>query len=438
MKKKIKRLFTIVGILIAVIGLIVFNRLASVKNISNAYTEAEEGDFKVTVTVAGELVAEKSTDIKGPTLQNTNNRRHGRHSRIHAMNLKITDIVPEGTIVKKGDYIAQLDRTNYDNSLKDETENLKNMKNDLEMKVLDTAVVLTDLRDEIKNQIFAVEEAEINLQQSKYEPPATIRQAKIVLDKEKRMLIQQKKLYKLQAAQQLKEINNIKVNISIQSRTVQDLENYLSGFTILAPSYGMVVYKKNRDGTKRKAGSSLNPFDMVIATLPDLSSMISKTYISEIDVSKVKPGQEVNIKVDAFPDKAFTGKVVSIARVGEQLPNADSKMFEVHCKIDAYYPGLRPSMTTNNEIIIKKFDDAVYVPLECVHTGSDGIPFVYTKHKTKQVVELGAANEKNVIIKQGLESGTTIYLYTPKNPEDFRLEGQNLMPGISVNGTTTF
>ncbi len=54
------------------------------------------------------------------------------------------------------------------------------MRRDLEMKRLDTAVVLTDLRNDIRNQVFTVEEAELTLAQSKYEPPTVIRQAEIV------------------------------------------------------------------------------------------------------------------------------------------------------------------------------------------------------------------------------------------------------------------
>jgi multidrug efflux pump subunit AcrA (membrane-fusion protein) len=435
MKTKTKRIITIGGVLIAIAGLIIFNRVASVKKPASAYTRVKEGSFKVAVTTSGELIASKSVDIKGPVLQTSTTRGRGRHSRIHFRNIKITDIVPEGTMVNKGDYIAQLDRTNFDNTLKDEQDNLKDMENDLHMKVLDTAVVLTDLRDQIKNQVFAVEEASITLDQDKYEPPATIRKDEVELDKEQRKLTQMKKMYKLQAAQQLKEINNIKINIDIQKRTVEDLQNYLAGFTIVAPSPGMVVYKRNRDGTKRKAGSSLNPWDMVVATLPDLSSLISKTYISEVDVSKVKPGQEVNIKIDAFPQKAYTGKVLSISKVGEELPNSDTKMFEVQCSLDGVNSDLRPSMTTSNEIIITSFEDVIYVPLECVHTGQDGIPFVYTRHKTRQIVVLGKANDKNVIVKQGLQPGTSIYLYTPSDPDSFTLEGKNLITGIEKTDT---
>ena len=125
MKTKTKRIITIGGVLIAIAGLIIFNRVASVKKTASAYTKVKEGSFRVTVTTAGELTASKSVDIKGPVLQTSTTRGHGRRSRIRFRNIKITDIIPEGTMVNKGDYIAQLDRTNFDNTLKDEQDNLK-------------------------------------------------------------------------------------------------------------------------------------------------------------------------------------------------------------------------------------------------------------------------------------------------------------------------
>ena len=156
--------------------------------------------------------------------------------------------------------------------------------------------------------------------------------------------------------------------------------------------------------------------------------MISKVYVNEIDVSKVKAGQRVIINVDAFPGKTFFGAVSTIANIGEQLPNSDSKMFEVQIKIDGSDPALRPTMTTGNKIIIRTYNDAIYIPTECVHTGSDSIPFVYRKNKTKPIVILGEANEKNVIVEKGLDPGVVIYLIPPQNPEDFKLTGENLIP----------
>ena len=429
-----KRIIIIGGVVAAIAALVVFNKITSRKDNFNSYIDVKKGLFEISVTNSGELIAEKSIDIKGPEIGMGSDRGGpGRGFNMHAMDLKIQDIIPEGTLVKKGDYIAQLDRSSYANTLKDELEILKTYQNNVDMKILDTAVVLTNQRDDIKNQRFVVEEAEITLAQSKYEPPATIRQAEIALDKAKRALDQKIKSYSLYVAQSLADLNHQKMHLTRETRLVNDLQEFLSNFTIIAPASGMVIYKKDRNGNKRKAGATINPFDRVIATLPDLSSMISKVYINEIDISKVKPGQKVDINIDAFPQKAYYGSVMSIANIGEQLPNSDSKMFEVQIRIDGSDPALRPTMTTGNKIIIKTYSDAVYIPTECVQTGSDSIPFVYMKNKTKEIVILGESNEKNVIVEQGLKPGSPIYLTTPQDPQNFKLEGEELIPTIKAH-----
>jgi hypothetical protein len=434
-----KRIFImiIIGIVSAIIVFIFVNKIPLRKKVFNTYSAVEKGIFEITVTNYGELIAEKSIDINGPEIGQRTNRdynqgssRQGLQTRggdIHAMDLKIQDIVPEGTTVDTGDYIAQLDKTNYENTLKDELENLKTLKINLEIKILDTAVALTDLRDEIKNQKYLVEEAEITLEQSKFEPPATIRKAKINLDKAQRTLEQKKKSNELRIAQTQSEIKHEKMHLSKGTILVNDLQVFLAKFTVTAPSSGMVIYKKDRNGVKRKVGSTVNSFDRVIATLPDLSSMISKTYIDEIEISKIKIGQKVNIKVDASPEKAFAGKVISISNIGEQLSNSEAKMFEVQIRVDGSDPSLRPSMTTGNKIIIETFNDVVFIPTECVQAGPDSIPFVYGKNGTKQIVVLGKSNDKNVIVEQGLETGTIIYLMPPEDTQKFKLVGENLI-----------
>ena len=82
-------------------------------------------------------------------------------------------------------------------------------------------------------------------------------------------------------------------------------------------------------------------------------------------------------------------------------------------------------MTTGNKIITKTIKNVIYIPLESVQAGTDSIPFVYTKNGTKQIVVLGESNENNVVIEQGLEPGTMIYLSTPENLENFKLAGED-------------
>ncbi len=429
-----RRTIIITGIVAAliVIAMIIFSRLGKGKEAAANYALAVKGPFEISVSNAGELEAERSVDIMGPDIMQASQQGGqrgggGGHGGMRISSFKIQDIVAEGTEVREGDYIAQLDRTDYDNTLKTAMENLNTLQSNLEMAILDTAVMLTNLRDAMRNQTIAVEEAEINLQQSKYEPPATIRQAEITLNKQIRALEQRKKNYDLQKARALTNIRDKKRLRDEGQELVNSLQNFLAQFTIKAPSPGMVIYKEEFNGTKRKAGSQVNPFDRVIATLPDLSSMISKTYVSEIEVNRVVPGQKVVITIDAIPGKSWTGSIMNVANIGEQLGNSESKMFEVLIKVDGNNPDLRPAMTTSNKIIIDSFEDVISIPTECVHADADGIPYVYKKNKTKQIVVLGEMNEKNIIVREGLDAGTPIYVITPEEPAKFRLVGQELL-----------
>ena len=282
-----KRTLIVTGIIAGVIILImiVTSRIGSRKETASAYTEVKRGPFEITVTNSGELLAEKSVDIKGPDIMQQQENNRGGQQRggggpgggggMRLQSFKIQDIVPEGTVVKEGDYIAQLDRTDYDNSLKTALESLNTLQASLEMAILDTAVTLTNLRDAIKNQAISVEEAGITLQQSKFEPPATIRQAEINLDKQRRSLEQRIKNYELRKARALTNIRNSRRHYAEGQELVTSLQTFLSQFTIKAPSPGMVIYKEEFNGAKRKTGSQVNPFDRVIATLPDLTTMIS-------------------------------------------------------------------------------------------------------------------------------------------------------------------
>jgi HlyD family secretion protein len=419
-----KKTIIATGIVVAVtiIALFVINKVFSKDESADIFAETTSGKFEITISSTGELLAENSVDIMGPEFM------AGRD--IRSTNIKITDLIAEGSEVKKGDYVATLDRTELDNSLKDFRQNLVSMQAQIEMLLLDTAMTMSSIRDQISNQIHTVQEAEITLRNSKFEPPTTIRQAEINLDQAKRNLEQLKRSYTLRDAQTRVNVRNRRLFLSRMERRVSDYEEVLKGFVIYAPSPGMIIYKKDRFGNKRKVGSNINPMDRTVATLPDLSVMLSKAYVSEIEVNKVKPGQMVIITVDAFPEKSYSGEIKSVANIGEKLENSDTKVFEVLVKIAGSDYSLRPSMTTNNKIMIRTYEDVVSMPSECVHTGSDSLPVVFTKNGHRQIVLLGEANEKEVIIEKGLEPGTEIYLGLPAKQEEFRLTGKELIPTI--------
>ncbi|MEM9897040.1 MAG: HlyD family secretion protein, partial [Bacteroidota bacterium] len=135
--------------------------------------------------------------------------------------------------------------------------------------------------------------------------------------------------------------------------------------------------------------------------------------INEVDIRKVKRGQEVEIGFDAFPDKSLRGRIIKVANVGESRPNSDAKVFEVLVEVFGTDPLLKPGMTTSNRILTNTYEETLFVPLESLHSQYDSITYVFKKDgvsTVKQEVMLGDANAEYVQITGGLTEGDKISL----------------------------
>ncbi|MEA3316811.1 MAG: efflux RND transporter periplasmic adaptor subunit [Bacteroidota bacterium] len=418
MKKKI--VYSVISIIVVIL-IIVAYRVSTETEKNQLFVKAKKGDFEILVTVTGDLQAKSSVEIQGPP------ELRSRSLRIR--NIKITDLIPEGTVVDSGEYVAALDRSEAGNTLKDIEDDLEKKESQYIKTKLDTTMLLRDLRDQLINLEFALEEQQIVLDQSKFEPPATIRKAKIDLDKAQRQFAQAKDNYKLKVQQAEADMREVAINLGKAKRKRDEMKSVLMKFTIFAPKPGMVIYKKEWGGEKRKVGSMINPWDLTVATLPDLSTMSSKTFVNEVDISKVKVGQKVKVGVDAFPDNKYEGVVAEVANIGEQLPNADAKVFEVVVDIAKSDSILRPAMTTSNKIITDTFSNVISIPLEAVHA-NDSLSFVYNAKGEKQIVVLGKSNENSVVVENGLEDDEKVYLSIPSQSDDLEYVGLELLPLI--------
>ena len=182
----------------------------------------------------------------------------------------------------------------------------------------------------------------------------------------------------------------------------------------------MVTYVKEWNGTKKKVGSTISPWEPAIASLPDLSKMESKTYSNEVDIRKIKKGLKVKVGFDAFPDIELEGEVTSVANVGETKAGSDIKLFQVLIKLNGTNKNIRPGMTTSNKILTNQENDVLTIPLEAIFS-KDSISYTYLKSGlsiVKQQVELGLSNNEIIIINKGLKENDIVYLNKPENLDD--------------------
>ena len=423
---KTQRWLLIIGGILA-LSFLAWNFLGT-GNASNSdlLTQPNQGDFQVLVTTTGELRAQNSIEIRGlpPSAM-----------QLGFYRVPISDLVAEGTVVKEGDYVARLDKNDLQTKIQEVSLSLEQARSQFTQAKLDSALELSEKRNNIVNLKYSMEEKLAEMEQSRYEAPATQRMVKLEYDKAERSYDQAVANYEKQIALSVAKVIEKQSEFNKVQNELNDLKRLEEQFTIKAPAKGMVVYKREWNGQKRKVGDMVEAWDPTVATLPDLSSMESVTYVNEIDIQKLTKGQTVSIGLDAMPDKILTGDVVDVANIGEQRPNSDSKVFEVVILVHEKDTTLRPAMTTSNEILIDKVEETMYLPLECLHV-QDSINFVFKKEGggiVKQIIQPGLINENDVQILSGLTIEDKIFLSLPEDTTGLAWKPTEEFPSQQAN-----
>lgn len=197
-------------------------------------------------------------------------------------------------------------------------------------------------------------------------------------------------------------------------------EKELAQTEIKAPTSGMVVHREDyRSGQRRKprVGDILVKNQPLI-DLPDLSSMVIKTRVREVDLFKVDIGKKATIEVDAYPQLSFQGTLSSIGvlALADTGRTSDEKYFEVRIALDASDPCLRPGMTTRVTIHAQTAPDVLTVPLHAVFEEyKQAYCYVVGSNKAyeKRPIKLGIHNEHWAEIKEGLQEGDCVCLVNP-------------------------
>ncbi len=408
-----KRILIISLIVLLVVGYFYFSKSEDSESLTPVSIVATKGDFLVSVVTTGELESKNSAEIYGPT----NLRKMGIN------NIKVSDMVDEGTLLKEGDYVATLDPSEIGTEIRKLYSDLTQKQSDLKAAKLDTSLTMRNERETLLNLKVELEQNKLELEQSKYEPPATQRKVEIQLEKTLRNFTQAKSNILLKEQQAVAKVFKVQTDVELLQDKVARMEELIASLRITAPQNGMLVYHESWNG-KIKAGSSISAWDPVVAKIPDLSKMVSKTYVNEIDISKIKKSQKVKIKIDAFPDLSLDGEVVSVANIGQIEVGGDAKVFEVMVKVLEMDSVLKPSMTTSNEIMIETFKDVVSIPIEGLFT-TDSLTFIYKEVQgdiIKQEIEAGISNATSIVIEKGLSEGEKVYLIPPVEAGNIELK----------------
>jgi HlyD family secretion protein len=182
----------------------------------------------------------------------------------------------------------------------------------------------------------------------------------------------------------------------------------LDEFVIKAPSAGTVIEIKVEEGEIISSGTSTVTGGTTLMKIADLSRMLAKVKINEVNITQVKAGQPVEIRLDAVPGQVYHGRVTQISPQGERLNNVVTYLTTV--EIDGPDEHLKPTMTANVDIISNVLKGVLYIPVEVVsRSGSEDV--VYLDEDGKRIskkIRIAARTESYVVIEEGLKEGELV------------------------------
>jgi HlyD family secretion protein len=227
-------------------------------------------------------------------------------------------------------------------------------------------------------------------------------------------------------AQAQARLDSRKATHSLEKERLEKWRKQLAACTIKAPVAGQVVYSSSmmdqweRRNRPIEIGATIYERQKIIS-IPDTSEMKVEIKIHETWVDKIQPGQQARITISAFPDKAFTGKVLKKAPLAdpEEWLNPDLKVYSTDVSIDGTHEFLKTGMTAKVEVIIEELKNVISVPVQAVvNRNGKKICYVISSKEPKQhEVETGLFNDNFVEIKSGLAEGERVLLNPPRADE---------------------
>ncbi len=365
-------------------------------------------------------------------------------------------VIDEGTPVKKGDKLVELDSSQLEQEQKQQRIVLGNAEANVTSGIaaVEQAVIA---RQEYLEGVYMTDEKAIESEIAVAQQD--LRKAKLALDSSERLvakgLVKSLQLEadqfavanaqnKLDAAQgRLKVLQNLtrqkmlvqfdsdiaaaraalealRGTLEEEKEKMTELEQQIAACVMVAPTDGVVVHanKYSRRGGNAEvvieAGAVVRERQPIIR-LPDPSLMQVNAKINESRVTLVREGMPARIRVDAVPGLELSGRITKVNRYAEPGSFFSSSIKEYATIIEIIDPpeSIRTGMTAEVQIFVEQLPDALQIPIQGVYEYKDVALALVDKGNGEletRTVKVGAANSKTATIEEGIAEGENVVL----------------------------
>jgi multidrug efflux pump subunit AcrA (membrane-fusion protein) len=369
----------------------------------------------------------------------------------------ILDVVPEGTMVKEGDVVVELDSSSL--TLEENSQKIQVSTRESQLAQAQNSLKAAQIaKTEYLEGLFVSQEklimAELYVaEQSMRTAQQAVIQAKSLLEKNIINALQletaevarenakngldnaQTKLNTLRKLTRQKELTVLDANIAtaeaavkaqqlglqLEEDKLKDIQDQIAKCTIRAPQEGQVVYANETDMFRSSSSSQfiVTPGAMVrerqvIIRLPNANDMQVKATVNEARVTLVRPGLPVTIRVDALKDDILEGEVTKVNQYAEpsSFSSGNIKKYATIIKIKNPPPDLRVGMNAEVRIHVERMPNVLQVPVQTL-AEVKGHYFTLVRngdqYETREV-QIGSTNDKVATVAGGLKEGDEIVM----------------------------
>lgn len=371
--------------------------------------KVQEGTFQVDLYEEGQIEAFSSININAPNIS----WRFG--------NLKIAELVEDGTQVKAGDTVCVFDPSEVNKAILESEDRLIVSRAEMEKMMAQHQLDMENLQAEYRTSEITFEITRMQLESAAHESDIKRREIELNLEKAGIALERAKEQIENRRRIQREEQKQMQLSIDEDEARLKEAHETLDKLSMVSPSDGIAIISHNwSTQNKYQIGDQMWP-NNTLMQLPNLSKLKTKININEVDISYITRDLRVEVKPDAFSDSTFTGRVIHVANLAVNKDNnSNIKVFPVEILLDQTNKNLLPGLTVSCRVVIDEIEDVQYIPLEALHTEGN-IKYVYRRkggEYERVEVQTGLTNSDYVIITEGLKRNDHVALIDPTKLEE--------------------
>jgi hypothetical protein len=377
------------------------------------------GDFRHVLRLSGAVAAVESHTVQAPRLT-------GQTSST----MVITKIVPNGTRVRAGDTLVEFDSQNQLKSILDKQAEYDNLVQQIKKKQADHTAARAADETELIGAEVDVQTARVEMRKNEVIPGYQAEINKVNLAEAESRLKQLKETYDLKREAEAAELRILEIQrdraLMAAEYAQSNIENMaiqskMAGLAVLTPSNKGSGMADPQEGDEVRSGGA-------VMTVVNPSRMQVSARVNQVDISEVYVGQSAEIRLEAYPELVFPGKVESIGAISTPSNYIKRiRYFSVVVSIQGSNQKLLPDLTATVNLDLENAEDVLIVPREAVVVrNGEAMVEVFENGKTRrQKIEVGLINECEAVIESGLDEGMVVSL-NPQIPagEDRPLRDQ--------------